>query len=183
MKKTSSSRLDQACLEYLEAHVNPLVALEYKFEEVELASQDPEAVASLSQEFEKGKVLVEKGWSGEDPAHVVTRQLFLAAYEDPANLSTFERHVGKAVDSQMYKTIEVTEYLALLGSPYVFEYESDLECAIADQSFWSERFREQRKTPEFFELMERAGKVEYWREFGWPDDCASLDQTLAECGP
>jgi len=30
-------------------------------------------------------------------------------------------------------------------------------------------------------MMERAGVVEYWREFGWPDDCASLDQTLAEC--
>ncbi len=30
-------------------------------------------------------------------------------------------------------------------------------------------------------MMERAGMVEYWREFGWPDDCASLDQDLAEC--
>jgi len=46
---------------------------------------------------------------------------------------------------------------------------------------WSEPFREQRKTPEFFELMERMNIVEYWREFGWPDDCASLDQDLAEC--
>ena len=134
-------------------------------------------------EFEKGKVLIEKGWTGEDPAQIVTRQLFLAAFENPANSSAFEKHIGKAVDSEIYRTIEVIEYLALLGSPYVFEYESDLECAVADQSFWSERFREQRKAPEFFELMERAGMVEYWREFGWPDDCASLDQTLAECDP
>ena len=25
------------------------------------------------------------------------------------------------------------------------------------------------------------GAIAYWREFGWPDDCASLDQSLAEC--
>ena len=73
------------------------------------------------------------------------------------------------------------EYLLLLGSAYVFDYQSELECAIVDYDVWAEPFREQRKTPEFFELVERAGLVEYWREFGWPDDCASLDQELAEC--
>lgn len=72
-------------------------------------------------------------------------------------------------------------YLALLGSGYVFAYQSDVECVITDASLWYEPFREQRSTPEFFEMMERAGMVEYWREFGWPDDCASLDQDLAEC--
>ena len=56
MKKASPSRLDQACLECLEAYLKPLVALENKFEEIELASQDKEAVASLSQEFENGKL-------------------------------------------------------------------------------------------------------------------------------
>jgi hypothetical protein len=29
--------------------------------------------------------------------------------------------------------------------------------------------------------MGRIGMVDYWREYGWPDDCASLDQSLAEC--
>jgi hypothetical protein len=73
------------------------------------------------------------------------------------------------------------EYLALLGSAYAFEYQSDVECVILDESVWLESLRKQRKTPEFFQMMDRAGMVKYWHEFGWPDDCASMDQTLAEC--
>jgi hypothetical protein len=46
---------------------------------------------------------------------------------------------------------------------------------------WAAEFRKQRGTVEFFEYMEQKGILEFWREFGWPDDCASLDQTLAEC--
>ena len=93
----------------------------------------------------------------------------------------FENHVGKADESQPFLTMDNLQFLAILGSAYVFEHQSDAECVMVDGSIWSESFRAQRKTPEFFEFMERASIVEYWREFGWPDDCASLDQTLAEC--
>ena len=132
-------------------------------------------------DYDKGIALLEQGWAGETPAQSVTRELFLQALESPEKQVVFEQHLGKAVQSRRYEAYNNMEYLIVLGSSYVFDYQSDLECAIVDDAIWQEAFREQRKTPEFFELMERAGLVEYWREFGWPDDCASLDQTLAEC--
>ena len=135
----------------------------------------------LSGETEKGKALIEAGRTGEDPTQTVTRQLFLQALDDPEKQKLFEQHIGKAGNSYSYATADNMGYLALLGSAYTFEYQSDAECVLIDTPIWYESFREQRKTPEFFEMMERAGMVEYWREFGWPDDCASLDQSLAEC--
>jgi len=132
-------------------------------------------------DYDKGIALLGQGWTDETPAQSVTRELFLQALESPEKQAAFEQHLGKAVQSRRYEAYDNMEYLIVLGSSYVFDYQSDLECAIVDDSIWQEAFREQRKTPEFFELMERAGLVEYWREFGWPDDCASLDQTLAEC--
>ncbi len=139
------------------------------------------SVYLLSGETEKGKALIEAGWTGEDPTQTVTRQLFLQALDDPEKQKVFEQHIGKAGNTYSYTTADNIGYLALLGSDYVFEYQSDAECVLIDTSVWFESFREQRKTPGFFDMMERAGMVEYWREFGWPDDCASLDQTLAEC--
>ncbi len=135
----------------------------------------------LSGETEKGKALIEAGRTGEDPTQTVTRQLFLQALDDPEKQKLFEQHIGKAGNSYSYATADNMGYLALLGSAYTFEYQSDAECVLIDTPVWYESFREQRNTPEFFEMMERAGMVEYWREFGWPDDCASLDQDLAEC--
>jgi TolB-like protein/Flp pilus assembly protein TadD len=132
-------------------------------------------------EYDKGIALLRQGWSGESPAQSITRELFLQALENPEKEAVFEQHIGKAVETRKYEAYENMRYLVLLGSAYAFDYQSDLECASVDASIWAESFREQRKTPEFFELMERGGVVEYWREFGWPDDCASLDQTLAEC--
>lgn len=132
-------------------------------------------------EYDKGVALLRKGWAAETPAQAETRELFLQALENPEQQAAFEQHLGKAVETKSYDTYDDMEYLTLLGSAYVFDYQSDLKCAVVDYTVWAEPFREQRKTPEFFELMERSGLVEYWREFGWPDKCASLDQTLAEC--
>jgi tetratricopeptide (TPR) repeat protein len=132
-------------------------------------------------DYDKGIALLAQGWTGETPEQAVTRELFLQALESPEKEAVFEQHLGKAVDSRKHEAYDNTRYLSVLGSAYVFEYQSGLECTVVDDVLWADSFREQRKTPEFFELMERAGMVEYWREFGWPDDCASLDQTLAEC--
>ena len=132
-------------------------------------------------QIEKGKTLVEDGWVGEDPAMAASRELFLQALSDPDKQGAFEKHIGKADESQPFTTADNIERLSMLGSLYVFEYSSELKCPALSPAIWAESFRKQRSTPEFFELMERAGIVDYWREFGWPDDCASLDQTLAEC--
>jgi len=132
-------------------------------------------------ELDKGREILEKGWAGETPAAAGDRELFLKALDDPAQQKLFENRIGKADDADPYAAYDTVEYLVILGSPYVFDYLADVKCPYPGESIWSEPFREQRGTPEFFELMQRAGIVEYWREFGWPDDCASLDQALAEC--
>jgi len=131
--------------------------------------------------IDKGIPLIEEGWDGEDPSITAGRKLFIQALKDPAKQEPLEKHIGKARESQWYVTTDNLEFLSILGSSYLFEYLADLNCAVVNSGVWSVPFREQRKTPEFFELMERAGIVEYWREFGWPDDCESLDQSLAEC--
>ena len=132
-------------------------------------------------QIQKGKALIEGGWVGEDPAMAERRQLFIQALTDSDKQGAFEKHIGKADESQPFMTMDNIELLSILGSAYIFEYVAELECPVLSSAIWAESFREQRKTSEFFELMERAGLVDYWREFGWPDDCASLDQTLAEC--
>ena len=131
--------------------------------------------------LDKGREILEKGWADESPEAATDRELFLQALNNPEQLKQFESHIGKADNSDPYVAYDTVEYLSILGSPYLFDYTADLECPYMGEAIWSEPFREQRKTPEFFDLMQRAGIVDYWREFGWPDDCASLDQSLAEC--
>ncbi len=132
-------------------------------------------------EIEKGIALIEEGWSGESPTTAAGRELFIQALTDPSKQEAFERYIGKADESQSFLTVDNLQFLTILGSSYAFDYQADAECVILDSSIWAESFSEQRKTPEFFKFMQRAGAVEYWREFGWPDDCASMDQSLAEC--
>jgi TolB-like protein/Tfp pilus assembly protein PilF len=133
-------------------------------------------------EFEQGIELIRDGWVGEAPSLAGGRELFIQALLDPSKQQAFEEYIGKADESQPYQTFDNLYFLTILGSPYTFEHQADVKCVMADGQLWNESFKAQRSTPEFFEFMERAGIVEYWREFGWPDDCASLDQSLAECG-
>jgi len=132
-------------------------------------------------EIEKGKVLIEESLPGADPAVARTRELFLQAFIDPSKRAAFENHIGIADRSSSYLDIFNTDLLSIIDPPRIFEYMSVVECPSQIWGIWTPGFREQRDTPEFFELMQRAGLVEYWREYGWPDDCASLDQALAEC--
>ena len=132
-------------------------------------------------ELDKGREILEKGWPDESPEVAIYREQFLRALDNPAQQALFESHIGKADESDPNLAFDIIEYLAILGSPYLFDYLSEVKCPNPGESIWSERFRQQRKTPEFFEWAERIGMVDYWREFGWPDDCASLDQNLAEC--
>jgi len=132
-------------------------------------------------EIEKGKVLIKDGWPGEESTLAESRGLFLEALSNPDQQKAFEEHIGTADPSQPYKTLDTIDLLSILGSAYVFEYQANLECPVSQQSLWRDSFREHRGSAEFFEMAKRAGLVDYWREYGWPDDCASLDQSLAEC--
>ncbi len=132
-------------------------------------------------EFEKGAALVKQGWTGQDPSFIAGLPLFLNAFKNPDQQGPFFDYIGRADESGAFDQYDNIELLTMLGTPYLFEYVRELACPTLSNYIWSETFREQRGTPEFYKLMERMNIVEYWREFGWPDDCASLDQSLAEC--
>jgi TolB-like protein/Tfp pilus assembly protein PilF len=121
--------------------------------------------------------------SKQDAERARETTMFVEAMLDPAKIPEFERFAGHEDPADPYQAYDRSDQLALLGSPYLFEYFSGSSCPRYGAEVWSEAFRELRGTQAFFDLMQRAGVVDYWREFGWPDDCASLDQKLAECPP
>jgi len=108
-------------------------------------------------------------------------QLFADAIQNPARTPVLEQYISRQPKLGYFASSNYTELLAALGSPFVMEYLEGDQCVDIPSLIWGEPFKEARGTPEFFHLMERQGTVDFWREFGWPDDCASLDQTLAEC--
>ena len=108
-------------------------------------------------------------------------QLFYEAIVDPAKIPVLEQYISEQPKPGYFKAGEFVEMLAMLGSPFILEYLSDSACVDIVSTVWGESFRQARGTAKFFHLMEQQGTVDYWREFGWPDDCASLNQELAEC--
>jgi len=134
------------------------------------AGQTRQAVALMQQKI-----------SGAGTEDTKTRKLFAAAVENPDAQQTFEQYLGKADANLTYQTVDNSELLALLGSAYLMSYQAGLACPKIPAAVWSEPFREQRHSAKFFDLMERASFVTFWKKYGWPDDCASLDPTLAEC--
>jgi tetratricopeptide (TPR) repeat protein len=134
----------------------------------------------VAGEIQKGKDLFLEGRRSNASEEEKLLGLFLEALQDREKLEAFIQYLGIAEEYSDDST-EVLIMLAALGSSHVIAYQSALDCPVSDDALWSDSFREQRSTPEFFEFMQRAGYVGFWREFGWPDDCASLDQNLAEC--
>lgn len=132
-------------------------------------------------DIQRGQALIEAEMDKVRPTEAKRLTLLVKALKDSSQEQVFETYIGTASESNRYETWDVMSLLAVLGSPYVYEFQKDLECPVVNSSVWTEPFRVQRGTTEFFNLMERAGVADYWREYGWPDDCASLDQTLAEC--
>jgi TolB-like protein len=135
----------------------------------------------LTGETEQGLEYMLMGTEDGDPNEARILELFASAYKDADATDSLIRHIGPADQLGYFDIVESADLLAMLGSDYVFEHQSELDCPSPIRSFWLNSFREQRRTPEFFGFMERAGFVAFWREHGWPDDCESLDQNLAEC--
>jgi tetratricopeptide (TPR) repeat protein len=127
------------------------------------------------------ELILEVAQTESDPRHRELLNLFARAIDNPSAVGYFEQFLGRAEDYHSFDAAEISDYLALLGSSHLIEFNAGVECPLLGQMLWSSNYRDQRGTSEFFELMDRSGLVDFWREYGWPDDCASLDQTLAEC--
>lgn len=138
-------------------------------------------IALAKGDLQQARTLIENGSLDMSPSELEKTRLFLSAIGNQSEQRVFEQHLGVADESDKYQTINNITLLAVLGSPYLYEYQSDLTCPQSSHALWLPPFQEQRGTVEFFEMMERGGYVDYWRKYGWPDDCASLNQSLAEC--
>jgi hypothetical protein len=38
-----------------------------------------------------------------------------------------------------------------------------------------------RRLPGFSQLVEKLGLVDYWKQYGWPDDCRPVGEAI-QCG-
>ena len=132
-------------------------------------------------DLQQARLLIEQNANDAESAKLEKRKLFIRAIGNQSEQKVFENFLGKAVAEDGFQTIADTSLLAALGSSYVFEYQADLSCPLSYDVFWMNTFKDQRSTAEFFDMMDRGGYVDYWRKYGWPDDCASLNQSLAEC--
>jgi TolB-like protein len=132
-------------------------------------------------DIQQGKELIATEIDDANPGETMRLTLLVNALEDPGQEQAFEAHIGTASELNRYETWDIMNLLAILGSSYAFEFQKDLECPVVNSSIWAEPFREQRGTADFLSWMAKATITDYWREYGWPDDCASLDQSLVEC--
>ena len=135
----------------------------------------------LQGEIQSARSLMAPGLINVNETQVKAIELFLDAMEDPGKTRELEKFIAGMTAISSNETIMFGEMLTLLGSPEFFDLSANLTCGSILTTVWATEFRKQRGTVEFFEYMEQKGTLGFWREFGWPDDCASLDQTLAEC--
>ncbi len=137
--------------------------------------------AALNGDYDRARSLMAAGAIDVDAQQLTAIDLFLNALEDPEQIADFELFYSGTENNQLFNNLLFTEMLAVLGSPRLFDSALTSNCHYSVQYIWAKPFRDQRGTPEFFSYMESIGTVDYWRKFDWPDDCASLDQSLAEC--
>ena len=57
------------------------------------------------------------------------------------------------------------------------EYPDDIETDF----FWLPEAAGFRRLPDFAVLVEKLGLLEYWKQYGWPDDCRPMGDSL-QCG-
>ena len=138
-------------------------------------------VAARQGNFRRARALTSGGLIDVDEAQLTAIGLYIDALEDPDKRGDFEAFLNDLGQTSFTNKTIFNGMLTSLGSPQFFSYNQTPDCAAINESVWAESFHSQRGTHQFFNYMQKVGAVDYWREFGWPDDCASLDQTLAEC--
>jgi len=145
-------------------------------------SSYPEGMMEAQQgNFDRARQLTSAGLIDVDESQLTAIKLFIDAMEDPLKTADFERFIINEDEISANNFNIFNEMLAYLGSSLFFSHNENPNCSEITEVVWGESFRSQRGTPEYMDFMNKIGAVTYWREFGWPDDCASLDQTLAEC--
>lgn len=160
-----TGRHDAAVELYREAGALGMASSEFKAVRAQALSGNHANVPALLQSMEEGtrKELAAR---------------WFAAVENPDQISDFVDFLRAAGPFEGYFVRGgVSESIAALGSPYLFEFLAEDACGLIPFSVWSDRFQPLRATPEFWHWMDRWGVVDFWREFGWPDDRGSLDST------
>ena len=136
---------------------------------------------ALQGNHARARALMGAGLIDVDDIQLRGIRLFIDALEKPEKTGAFESFISGLDAIPPSNVYLFAEMLTYLGSAKYFDVYAGAGCLDINESIWSDQFRAQRGTSQFFNYMEKFGVVDYWRKYGWPDDCASLDQTLAEC--
>jgi len=83
-----------------------------------------------------------------------------------------------------YEARSVPDYYAIVWGSYYGDNELALQAMRRSPdlwAFWTPLTGALRNTPEFRDIIDSIGLVDYWREYGWNDYCRPLGQTDFEC--
>lgn len=103
----------------------------------------------------------------------------VAAYrDDDARQAYFDRINDPT--SQIPKTYFVSDYANLGRLDEAFAIASDVRSFEANSlfAFWRQNMATFRSDPRFVEIIQSAGYIGYWDEYGWPPDCARTTDTI-----
>ena len=103
----------------------------------------------------------------------------VAAYrDDDARQAYFDRINDPT--SQIPKTYFVSDYANLGRMDEAFAIASDVRSFEANSlfAFWRQNMATFRSDPRFVEIIQSAGYIGYWDEYGWPPDCARTTDTI-----
>jgi TolB-like protein/tetratricopeptide (TPR) repeat protein len=100
--------------------------------------------------------------------------------EDPAAWAEVDTLLSR--DAPGVPEAEWFEFNLLAGRPekameIALEYPDDIETDF----FWLPEAAGFRRLPDFAVLVEKLGLLEYWKQYGWPDDCRPMGDSL-QCG-
>ncbi len=120
--------------------------------------------------------------TGADPA---LAELYMAAPADDAALAELETALESAPEElggresllPMLILSEQTDEALALMEEISRETPDDLELSL----LWAPEAAEIRRDPRFGEIMKRIGLMDYWKQYGHPDDCR-LDGDNLRCG-
>ena len=111
-------------------------------------------------------------------------RLMVAVREDESRWPELEAMIS-AEDFPIPEPVLFKMYLYMGGSQQAMEnalkYLGTDDQILDTGDFWTPEGAPLRRLPGFGKLVEGLGLVDYWKQYGWPDDCRPVDEAI-QCG-
>ena len=108
----------------------------------------------------------------------------VAVREDESRWPELEAMIS-AEDFPIPEPVLFKMYLYMGGSQQAMEnalkYLGTDDQILDTGDFWTPEGAPLRRLPGFGKLVEGLGLVDYWKQYGWPDDCRPVDEAI-QCG-